>query len=140
MRARLARLEELIESLEDVRAEGLSTYLADKRLRGSTERWLQLAEQVCIDVGAHMVSDLSTRTPSDYAGIFKSLADAGHLDRELASPLAQAARQRNLLVHDYVVVDDQKVFESLEHLDDLRAFASEVQRLLDAPETPHGAE
>jgi len=98
-----------------------------------SERRLELAIQICIDVGAHLVSELSAAPPSDYAGIFKSLADGGHIDPGLGIRLAQAARQRNLLVHLYLELDDSRVFASLGHLDDLRAFAATVQRLVAEP-------
>jgi uncharacterized protein YutE (UPF0331/DUF86 family) len=127
---RLARLERLIDQLERVRAAGLAPYLADEDLRMMSERRLELAIQICIDIGAHLVSELSTPPPSDYAGIFKSLADAGHLDRDLGTRLAAAARQRNLLIHLYLDIDNTKVFASLGNLDDLRAFAAAVEQLV----------
>ncbi|MGO9750763.1 MAG: type VII toxin-antitoxin system HepT family RNase toxin [Solirubrobacteraceae bacterium] len=127
---RLERLERLIELLAAVRSGGQPEYLADERLRAATERWLQLAEQACIDVGAQLVSELSASPPADYAGIFRSLADAGHLDDDLASRLIAMARQRNLLVHAYLDVDNEIVFESLDHLDDLREFAAAVESLI----------
>lgn len=127
--ARLQQLERLIEQLERVRARGESEYLVDEDLRMMSERRLELAIQICIDIGAHLVSELSTPPPSDYAGIFTSLADAGHLDRELGRRLASAARQRNLLIHLDLDIDDRRVFASLRHLDDLRAFAAVVERL-----------
>ena len=95
-----------------------------------SERRLELAIQICIDIGAHLVSELSTPPPSDYAGIFKSLADAGHLDRDLGTRLAAASRQRNLLIHLYLDTDNTKVFASLGNLDDLRAFAAAVEQLV----------
>jgi uncharacterized protein YutE (UPF0331/DUF86 family) len=131
---RLARLERLIDQLERVRAAGLAPYLADEDLRMMSERRLELAIQICINIGAHLVSELSTLPPSDYAGIFKSLANAGHLDHKLGTRLAAAARQRNLLIHLYLDIDNTKVFASLGHLDDLRAFAAVVQQLVDEDE------
>ncbi|MGH2858348.1 MAG: type VII toxin-antitoxin system HepT family RNase toxin [Solirubrobacteraceae bacterium] len=128
--ARLARLERLIDQLGRVRAGGEEAYRADEDLRMMTERRLELAIQICIDIGAHLVSELSAPPPDDYAGIFGSLASAGHLDRDLAARLSAAARQRNLLVHLYLDIDDRKVFDSLRHLDDLRGFAAVVQRLV----------
>jgi uncharacterized protein YutE (UPF0331/DUF86 family) len=126
--ARLDRLEELIERLERVRAHGLGGYLDDPGLRAQAERWLQLAIQICIDIGAQLVSEVAVRAPSDYAGVFTALADGGVLERDLAERLAQAARQRNLLVHAYLDIDDRRVFDSLARLDDLRAFAAVAQR------------
>lgn len=129
--ARLDRLERLVERLEEVRAAGEEAYLADDRLRAMAERWLQLAIQACIDIGAQLVSELSVDPPSDYAGIFRALAAAGHLEIDLAERLVRAAGQRNVLVHMYLDLDDREVFASLGRLDDLRDFARVAQGLAD---------
>lgn len=129
--SRLDRLERLIELLEEVRAGGQARYLEDERLRAMTERWLQLAIQTCIDIGAQLVSELSVEPPSDYAGVFRSLASAGHVDRDLGDRLAAAAGQRNVLVHMYLDIDDREVFAALDRLDDLRRFAGAAQSLAD---------
>lgn len=128
---RLGRLEHWLELLEEVRSGGEAAYLRDELLQAATERWLQLAEQACIDLGAHVVTEVSAPPPGDYAGVFTTLAETGHLDPDLARRLVEVAKQRNLLVHAYLDIDDRKIFESLRHLDDLRAFAEAVQRLLD---------
>lgn len=133
--ARLDHLEGLLELLEPIHAAGEEAYLADIGTRGQAERWLQLAIQICIDVGAQLVSELSVAPPTDYAGIFYALAGGGYLDAELAERMAAAARQRNLLVHLYLDVDDREVFAALGHLDDLREFAAATQRLADEAES-----
>ncbi len=43
--------------------------------------------------------------------------------------LSAAAGMRNVLVHVYLEVDDDKVWDALGHLDDLREFAAAVKRL-----------
>jgi len=129
---RLGRLEHLLERLETVRTAGRERYLRDEQLRAATERWLQLAIQACIDIGAQLVAELSVPPPADYAGVFRALGDAGHVPGDLAQRLAAAARQRNLLVHLYLDVDDAAVFAALGSLDDLRDFAAHAQRLADA--------
>jgi Ribonuclease HepT-like len=75
--ARLRRLEETLERLDAVRARGEDVYLADPELRAMTERWLQVAIQVCIDLGTQIVMEQSARAPSDYADIFKVLGQKG---------------------------------------------------------------
>lgn len=122
--ARLGRLEETIERLDEVWAGGRDAYLADANLRAMTERLLEVAIQICIDLGAQIVAELSAPAPADYAGIFKILAEKGLLEGDLAGRMGDAARQRNLLVHLYMEVDDSAVFDSLMYLDDLRRFAS----------------
>lgn len=130
--ARLARLDPLLEQLDGVRDGGLDAYLAHGEIRAATERWLQLALQICIDVGAQLAAELSVRAPSSYAEVFANLASEGHLPQPLAGRLVEAAKLRNLLIHLYLDLDDRKVFAALDHLDDLREFARLAQELADS--------
>jgi uncharacterized protein YutE (UPF0331/DUF86 family) len=127
--ARIQRLEELIERLDKVRQAGEDAYLANEQQRAATERWLQVAVQICIDLGTQLVTEQSARPPSDYAEVFKILGEKGVIPNDLAQRLADAAKQRNLIVHLYMEIDDRSVFASLTHLDDLREFAASLERL-----------
>lgn len=127
--ARLQRLEALLEQLEAVREGGEQAYLEDAQLRAATERQLQLAIQICIDLGAQVVSEQSAPPPSNYSEVFEILGDKGVVSVAVARRLGDAARQRNLLVHLCMEIDDRAVFASLAHLDDLREFAAAVERL-----------
>jgi uncharacterized protein YutE (UPF0331/DUF86 family) len=128
---RLRRLDALLEILETARAAGEDAYLSDRDLRLRTERALQLALQVCIDVGAHVISELGVDAPESYRGVFATLANAEVLEPRLAERLGMAAGLRNLLVHGYADLDDRQVWAALGRLDDLRAFAAAVARAVD---------
>jgi uncharacterized protein YutE (UPF0331/DUF86 family) len=126
---RLERLEALLEELDGVRSAGEEAYLADAKQRLATERLLQLSIQICIDLAAQVVSEQSAAPPSSYSDVFKILGDKGVISADLAKRLGDAARQRNLLVHLYMEIDDKAVFASLAFLDDLREFAKVVAGL-----------
>lgn len=119
----LAHLDELVPLLEETRAEGATRFLASKRVQHQTEREVQLAVQVCIDAGAHLVAQLGLGAPDDYRDVFLRLAQAGVISRELAERLGEAARMRNLLVHGYRGLLPERIFAALDDLDDLRIFA-----------------
>ena len=121
---RLARLDPLLHLLEGVRADGETEYLSNLDTRLRTERALQLALQIMIDVGAHLVSELGLQPPDDYRGVFSSLGTEGVIEVDLAHRLGNAAGLRNLLVHGYAELDDRQVWRSLAQLDDVRAFAA----------------
>jgi uncharacterized protein YutE (UPF0331/DUF86 family) len=120
---RLDRLTELLEELDEIRAGGRDAYDAEFRTRLAAQHGVQLAIQVCIDIGAHLIAELGPKMPSDYRGVFEALCSDG-LDAGLADRLADAAGMRNVLVHGYLDVDDEAVWQALEHLDDLRRFAA----------------
>jgi uncharacterized protein YutE (UPF0331/DUF86 family) len=85
-----------------------------------------------IDLGTQLVTEQSARPPSDYADVFRILGEKGVIPGDLALRLGNAAKQRNLIVHLYMEIDDLAVFASLAYLDNLREFATAVERLADS--------
>ncbi len=126
---RLDRLTELLEELARIEAAGHDAYIADFRSRLAAQHAIQLAIQVCIDIGAHLIAEQGPKMPADYRGVFAVLVEAG-LDAELAERLGDAAGMRNILVHGYLEVDDETVWGAIAHLDDLRQFAAFAQQQL----------
>jgi uncharacterized protein YutE (UPF0331/DUF86 family) len=131
IRDRLDRLDRMLKVLDEVRRAGEDAYHQDLDTRLKTERALQLAVQICIDTGAHLIAELGLEQPDDYRGVFRVLGRAGLTDGDLAERLGEAAGQRNLLVHGYADLDDAQIWASLAGLDDLRAFAVAVNRALE---------
>jgi uncharacterized protein YutE (UPF0331/DUF86 family) len=128
---RLGRLDSLLQMLDSVYAAGEDAYLAELNTRLRAERALQLALQISIDVGAHLLSELGLPPPEDYRGVFSSLRDGGLLEHDLAARLGDAAGLRNLLVHGYADLDDRQVWRALGRLNDLRAFAVVARQAAD---------
>ncbi len=126
---RLERLSVLLARLERIEEAGETAYLGDLSLRLEGERALQLALQICIDLAAQAVAERGLTVPSAYADLFPALSAEGVLTADLAQRLAAAARQRNLLVHEYLSLDDRLVFASFARLGDLREFAETIDRL-----------
>ncbi|HEY2717319.1 MAG TPA: DUF86 domain-containing protein [Solirubrobacterales bacterium] len=121
--SRLERLRLLLDELEQIRAAGREAYDAELRQRLATQRALQLAIQACIDIAGHLLADSGEPIPPNYRALFPALTEQG-LDSALAERLATAAGLRDILVHDYLDIDEDVVWGSLEHLDDLRGFAA----------------
>ena len=127
--SRLERLSELLEEAERIRAGGRDAYEAEFRDRLAAQHAIQLAIQICVDIGAHLIADLGLQMPDDYKGIFETLSGPLDLDASLVGGLSAAAGMRNVLVHDYLTVDDDMVWDALGHLDDLREFAAAAKLL-----------
>jgi uncharacterized protein YutE (UPF0331/DUF86 family) len=128
--ARLSRLGQRLAQLEEIRDGGEDAYRGDFRTRLAAQHGLQLAIQTCIDIGAHLIAEHNLEMPSDYRAVFASLV-ALELDPGLAERLGRAAGMRNILVHDYLEVDDRLVWEALVDLGDLRDFGAYAAGLLD---------
>jgi uncharacterized protein YutE (UPF0331/DUF86 family) len=127
--ARLEHLADLLEEAERIRADGRAAYDAGLRDRLATQHAIQLAIQICVDIGAHLIAEFGLRMPDDYKGVFEALREPLELDTELVAGLSSAAGMRNVLVHVYLEVDDDEVWDALGHLDDLRKFAAAAERV-----------
>lgn len=132
---RLREIGRRLAALRALRRVPRSAFLADLALQAQTERHLQVALQAVIDVALHILAEDSDRTPEEYGAAFPALAAEEVIDADLASRLRLAAGLRNLLVHAYADVDPVRIWGHLEHLTDLEAFATAVQRYLERPDT-----
>jgi len=94
---------------------------------------LVVAIEAMTDVAEHVIASEGLRPATSFADSFRSLAEAEWLDDELATTLAEAARFRNLLVHQYADVDDDRVVEILRtRMNDLDRFVTAVAERLES--------
>lgn len=88
----------------------------------------------CIDVAHHLAASERWASPDTNAASFRLLGDHGVLDAPTASAMARAAGFRNVLVHQYIEVDDERVVAFLGELGVLDEFVRQVDGWLAAPE------
>lgn len=109
--------------LDDLARRGDDELRADFAVMGGVQHYLLLAVETVLDLGSHVISSEGYEPPGSYADVFRVLRDEGLLDRELAERLMAMARFRNLLVHAYADVDEERVLRILHtSLSDLDRF------------------
>lgn len=112
VRERLLRLEEVLSRLDELRREGIDPR-GDFRHAWLAERGLQLASEIALDVGNHILSAHFGVSASDYEDVLTQLAVCGVIDAELRERFRGLGGFRNLLVHGYVRLDANRVAEVL---------------------------
>ena len=110
---RLERLREYLEILETVQQYDMKRFAQDPFVHGTAERYLHLAIECLLDIGNHVISDRGYPKPESYADIFRILAEKQILPDELLDELSGMAAFRNVLVHDYLRLDREKVYHIL---------------------------
>lgn len=89
---------------------------------------LQRAVQLSVDAAGVIIAARGLPSPATMADSFRTLAEAGVLDRESAERLAKAVGFRNISVHEYEEIDWKIVYSIVtERLDDFRAFVRAVK-------------
>jgi len=80
--------------------------------------------QLCVDLGAHLITDLDVSPPDTMGQTFDALAHAGVIPEPLAQQLKKAVGFRNIAVHHYEEIDWAIVHGiALNHLSDFSEFA-----------------
>lgn len=123
---RLLKLEQYLRKLKELSKVNLDDYMKNEAIQDRTERNLQLAAQICIDMAGHVIADRGYRAPYSYGDVFAVLQEEGLLPKELADTMRQIAGFRNILVHDYLEINPRIVYESLKRIDDFKKFAGHV--------------
>ena len=114
VRRKLSRMTMYLEKLKPIAAKSYEEYISDFYLKTSAERIIQLIVECASDINNHVVLELSERPPEDYTSSFLRAADVGLISRELAERLKGSGGMRNIIVHEYMDIDDLKVYGSFE--------------------------
>jgi uncharacterized protein YutE (UPF0331/DUF86 family) len=135
VKARLARLREYTQLLQDLQAIDHAKFKSDPKLYGLAQWYLQQAVELLFGTGAYLVMALALPKPEAYHDILDAVAGRGIIERPLAYRLEHLANLRNLLAYDREQTDIDDVYRAIQtRLLDLRAFADQVERFVGAGE------
>jgi uncharacterized protein YutE (UPF0331/DUF86 family) len=111
--------------------DSLAAYQSDQRRKRAIERSLHLCVETCLDISRRIIALERFRYPNDNQEAFAILAERGIVPAVLLPNLRKMARFRNVLVHEYVEVDDAIVYGTLTgHLADFDAYAQAIRAYL----------
>ncbi len=122
----LGELREARSKLENLAQKPDSEILAD--YIDNVKYNFIIAIQASIDVCYHIVSKSEGYTPQDYGDCFVRLAEMGIIQPDYARSLKKMAGFRNLLVHVYDKVDNNRVCHVLKNtLGDLQQYENQIE-------------
>lgn len=124
VQAKLVLLAEALERLRALPQSSLDEFRSDDRNVDAALHRLQIAIQILIDVGSHVVSRLGLGAPETSRDILDRLEEAGRIPAGSAARFGKMFSFRNRVVHLYDRVDDAIVYEIVtRNLDDLKELA-----------------
>lgn len=130
--ADVVRVARLLRSISDDLAH-LEAEAGASMQRRADPMWIRgvkyafvTAIEAAVDVAQHICASQGWGPPDTNRDALLLLGTHGVVAPELAASMGRAAGFRNVLVHDYVRVDDALVEEKLTELDDLHAFVAAV--------------
>jgi len=127
---RLKKILEYTNRLKKYQGMTREDLLEDPEKTAAIERFFQLAIEAVIDVTNLLNAEYRFRPAQDAKESIRILGEEGVLDEKFAENFSGVASFRNILVHQYLDIDYQKVADDLNHLDDFEKFATQVARYL----------
>jgi uncharacterized protein YutE (UPF0331/DUF86 family) len=137
VQARLRRLEEVVTMLRELAKLDNSSLRTSLRDMWAVERGLHLGAEILFDIGNHILTSQYGTSSEGYQDIVEQLAQQGILDPGLHQRLRGLAGFRNILVHDYLRLDPDRVQEALAKAPgDFDDFARAIRRWLEGRIAP----
>ncbi|MBI5252984.1 MAG: DUF86 domain-containing protein [Euryarchaeota archaeon] len=128
--AKLDEMEQYLGELQSIVPDSFEEYAASMGTRRAAERLLQITIEAVMDTCALLVKELKLGLPSAEEEFVEKLKGRV-LEPATVENLKRMKSFRNLLVHGYAKIEDQKVFEILEDgLEDFKDFKTQVLKFL----------
>lgn len=122
----LIKLDELDQYLKELREDLPSDIEEYKQERRKYERLLHLSIETVVDVSALLLKGEALGAPADEESIFDKLIEAGIFEEEFGEKLKEMKGFRNILVHRYGEIKDERVYDKLDQLEDFDTFRMKV--------------
>jgi uncharacterized protein YutE (UPF0331/DUF86 family) len=126
---KISKIKEYVKYIEDLGKECHQKFKIDPVYRGALLYYLYLMADTCIAVAEMIIKRRELRAPQSYSDAFDILGDNNILEKEFAYSFARIAGFRNLLAHDYEIVDAQIICQDiLKKIPDVKKFLHQVQQ------------
>jgi uncharacterized protein YutE (UPF0331/DUF86 family) len=132
---RLADLRRYLDHLRKLRPRVIGPQSLDEdfSLRNDVLHSLLMVCQLVIDIAGELAARRGERF-EDYVGAVRALARDSRFSSELVARLEPLPGFRNVLVHEYVTLDLQRVVDALDRLDPIDQFLDVVIAIEGSPE------
>lgn len=125
IRKRILRLQDIIQNTKREK------FIEDDLSTAALERNLEVAIQSCIDIASHIVAQIALEKPTENRDLFSILAKHEIIPKNLSERLMLMSGLRNILAHEYLEIDEGRVYDSVKNdLDDIIEYVKIIENFL----------
>ena len=130
--ARLQNMEEALANLRRYQHLSLNEFSRDLSYIWIAAKGLEILIQNLLDIGAHILASQIKNDWDDYSEIITKLGHHQIIPQAFSNQILGMAGLRNILVHEYLRVDVNKLYDYVQHrLADFTEFMAYIQLYLD---------
>ena len=131
MQKKIQRLEENLMVLESIYTQNsLDDITTNTAVQWAIRYGIMESVQIVIDISCALCSKNNLGSPKSYGDCIKKLSQFSYLSQNTASTLVKLTGLRNILVHEYVEINIEKMYENLSDLSIFKQFISEIYKYL----------
>ena len=124
-------MDEAIQKLNRLAQVSKTEFLGRHEKVDATKYNFIVAIEAMIDICNRIVSKERFGQPQDYSGLIRLMLEKDVLDEELAKRLIRMVKFRNMLVHLYWKVEDERLYEYFRNnLNDFKEFKASIRHYL----------
>ena len=124
---KIAAIRDAAERIRTTLPPRADAFQADRTAREVVVLNLFVGLQECLSLATHWLADEGLDVPSTYGDVFRTLGEREIISHPLAARLAAASGFRNLIAHQYGVLDWVRVHHiARDSLDDLLSFCDQL--------------
>lgn len=128
MLERLKLLEDNASELLEFRKKfSIEDILSDKSREWALRYGFLETIQIVIDVSCHVVSKYNLGNPLMYSECVDLLKNYKYIDENLAAKLNGMIGLRNILVHEYIDIEKEKLYGLLDRVEDFKEFVGKIK-------------
>ena len=131
IKEKIEEIERYLIELSDMIPIGFEEYINDIKTKAACERYFEKIIGAVVDLAFLVIKERHLRLPEEDREAFKILAEDEIINEELSIKLQEAKGMKNILAHDYGIVDDKIVFDSIvdELGKDVKEFINRISKL-----------
>lgn len=126
---KIVEIEQYLKELESFLPAGLEEYAQNIEKKAACERYFEKLVEAAVDLAFLILKEEGLAIPEEDREAFDLLAQEMIITPELAARLKEAKGMRNILAHEYGIVDDAIVFKAVTEdiADDLEQFLNQCK-------------
>lgn len=107
----VSKLGEYLKKLQFLQKYNQEEFLENWQIEVQVDRMMQLIIECSIDIGEEILSGIKVRAPKTYKETFLLLRQNKVINDDLMKKLQDLCNFRNELVHDYLFLGPEKIYE-----------------------------
>jgi uncharacterized protein YutE (UPF0331/DUF86 family) len=126
---KIEQIEKFLQELSEMVPKSLEEYKKDFIRKAACERYVEKIIEAMLDLTFLIIRFKSFKNPEDEENSLAILYENKIISKDLSENLRKAKGMRNVIVHEYGMIDDEKIFHAVykELEKDMKEFIKSIE-------------